>query len=148
MIKPDYDPNAFFHWMEIKVRFRDLDPLNHVNNSVFNTYLEEARIDFIRHIPEFKSSMNSGKSFILAHIELSYLKPIHFNDKLLVGSSLLTLGNSSIKGFQAIYSQHKHELKAVAETTGVWFDISANKPTRLPDIENGKKYFFKRPADG
>ena len=51
MNRPKYDPNAFFHWTTIKVRFRDLDPLNHVNNSVFNTYLEEARIDFIQHVP-------------------------------------------------------------------------------------------------
>lgn len=148
MIKPEYNPDAFFHWLEINVRFRDLDPLNHVNNSVFNTYFEEARIDFIQHIPEFKKSMNSGKSFILAHIELSYIKPVYFKEHLLVGSSVIKLGNSSIKGFQAIYSKKNRELKAVAETTGVWFDIKKNKPTRLPDLENEKQYFFKDPADG
>ena len=29
-----------------KVRFRDLDPMGHVNNAVFLTYLEQARVAF------------------------------------------------------------------------------------------------------
>ena len=47
MIRPKYDSEFFYHWTEIPVRFRDLDPLNHVNNALFNTYLEEARIQFL-----------------------------------------------------------------------------------------------------
>lgn len=148
MLKPDYNPDNFFHWTEIKVRFRDLDPLNHVNNSVFNTYLEEARIDFIREIPEFNKSMSDGKSFVLAHIELSYLKPINFGENILIGTSVKELGNSSISGFQAIYSALNHELKAVAETTGVWFDLKTNRPTRIPLIENKERYLYKSPSNG
>ena len=31
---------------EERVRFRDLDPMGHVNNAVFLTYLEQARVAF------------------------------------------------------------------------------------------------------
>ena len=31
---------------EEQVRFRDLDPMGHVNNAVFLTYLEQARVAF------------------------------------------------------------------------------------------------------
>ena len=148
MIKPDYDPKAFFHWTEITVRFRDLDPLNHVNNSVFNTYFEEARIDFINHLPEFNKSMKSGMSFILAHIEISYLKPLLFQEKLLVGSSILELGNTSIKGIQAIYSKKDKELKSVAKSVGVWFDLKNNRPAKLPTLPKSENYFFNDSTDG
>jgi acyl-CoA thioester hydrolase len=148
MYKPSFSPDRFFHWIEIDVRFRDLDPLNHVNNSVYNTYLEEARISFIREVPEFRKSMAEGRSFILAHIELSYLKPVQLGETILVGSSIKELGNSSIKGFQAIYSKETRQLKSVAETTGVWFDLKAKKPDRIPDIINKEKYIFKFPSDG
>lgn len=143
MEKPVYNPNIFFHWTEINVRFRDLDPLNHVNNAVFNTYFEEARVQFIDHIPEFKSSVQQGYSFVLVHLELDYIKPILMGETILVGSSVQEFGNSSIKGIQAIYSKEKKELKAVASTTGVWFSLKNNRPARLPNLKNREQYLFK-----
>ncbi len=143
MNKPEYNPESFFHWTELRVRFRDLDALNHVNNAVFNTYFEEARVQFIEDIPEFKSSVQSGFSFVLVHLELDYIKPILFKDTILIGSAVEEFGNSSIQGFQAIYSRHSKELKAVAKTTGVWFDLNENKPARLPELTNPDNYLFK-----
>ncbi|MEX0945081.1 MAG: thioesterase family protein [Balneolaceae bacterium] len=146
--RPIYNPDSFYHWCEMDIRFRDLDPLNHVNNAVFNTYLEEARVQFVQSVPDFRESMQEGKSFVLVHIELDYLKPIHYSDSLLIGSALVDLGNSSIKSFQAIYSKETHELKAVAETTGVWFDLASQRPSRLPAIKITEKYFFKEFNNG
>lgn len=143
MIRPDYREDRFFHWTRIPVRFRDLDPLNHVNNSVFNSYFEEARIDFIRHVPEFRNSMDTNHSFVLVHLELSYIKPILYPDSLLVGSSILEYGNSSIKALQAIYSKESKELKAVAETTGVWYSLEKGRPARLPEVSGRNQYLFK-----
>jgi len=143
MIKPEYNPESFFHWTELRVRFRDLDALNHVNNAVFNTYFEEARVQFIEDIPEFKSSVQSGFSFVLVHLELDYVKPILFKDTILIGSAVEEFGNSSIEGFQAIYSKKSKELKAVAKTTGVWFDLKKNRPARLPELKNRENYLFK-----
>lgn len=143
MIKPEYNPDLFYHWTPISVRFRDLDPLNHVNNAVFNTYFEEARIDFIRAVPEFNASMSDGYSFVLVHIEMDYIKPIYMGDNIIAGSSVEEFGNSSIKGIQAIFDDKDHELKAVAKTTGVWFNLSKNRPARLPAIKNREHYLFK-----
>lgn len=132
----------------MKVRFRDLDPLNHVNNAVFNTYFEEARVQFMDEIPELNASISSGYSFVLVHLELDYIKPILMNDTILVGSAVENFGNSSLQGFQAIYSKDVHELKAVAETTGVWFDVKNNRPAKLPELTNRDQYLFKGRTDG
>ncbi|MDX1641838.1 MAG: thioesterase family protein [Balneolaceae bacterium] len=148
MEKPTYNKKSFAHWTELPVRFRDLDALNHVNNAVFNTYFEEARINFINEIPEFKKSMSEGKSFMLVHIELDYITPIEFHETILVGTSVEEYGNTSIKGFQAIYSKNSSELKAVAKTTGVWFDLEAKKPAALPEIEDRDRYLYKIPDNG
>lgn len=145
MIQPEYNPDTFFHWTEITVRFRDLDPLNHVNNAVYNTYFEEARIRFIYEIPEFKLSLNGGQSFVLVRLELDYIKPVQIHDTLLAGSSVLEYGNTSIKAIQAIYSKSTHQLKAVAKTTGVWFDLKKQRPAKLPEITNRDQYLFTHP---
>ncbi len=148
MEKPKYHADSFAHWTELPVRFRDLDALNHVNNAVFNTYFEEARINFINEIPEFKKSMSEGKSFMLVHLELDYIKPVELHETILVGTSVEEYGNTSIKGFQAIYSKGNSELKAVAKTTGVWFDLNNQKPTQLPEIKDRDKYLYKIPDNG
>jgi acyl-CoA thioester hydrolase len=33
-----------------RVRFRDVDAMGHVNNAVFATYVEQARIEYLRHL--------------------------------------------------------------------------------------------------
>ena len=38
--------DAFKHWNTIPTRFRDLDPMGHVNSSVYFTYFEVGRTDF------------------------------------------------------------------------------------------------------
>jgi len=148
MEKPEYHKDSFTHWTELPVRFRDLDALNHVNNAVFCTYFEEARINFINEIPEFQASMSEGNSFMLVHLELDYIRPIELNETLLIGTSIEGYGNTSIKGFQAIYSKRDSELKAVAKTTGVWFDLETNRPAKLPELEDRDKYLYKIPENG
>lgn len=149
MSKIPYDPKSFYHWTEIPVRFRDLDPLNHVNNAVFFTYFEEARISFIRHVPVLRKSMRENKSFVLAKAEIDYIKPIELTDKeITVGSSVESFGNSSLEGIQAIYSKHGKELKAIARTTGVWFDLDRNRPSRLPEIPDKEQYVFQPDQNG
>lgn len=148
MIRPAYQKDQFSHWTEIKVRFRDLDPLNHVNNAVFNTYFEEARIDFIQAIPEFDRSMQQGFSFVLVHLEIDYIQPVVLGEALLVGSSVEKYGNSSINGIQAIYDEKNHTLKAVAKTTGVWYNLSKQRPARLPELPDKNQYLFKSLNNG
>lgn len=146
--RPEYHPESFPHWTELKIRFRDLDPLNHVNNAVYNTYFEEARVNFVQSVNMFHDSMTKGKSFVLVHIEIDYLKPILYGESILIGSALDSLGNSSINGFQAIFGKDNKELKAVCKTTGVWFDLKTQRPTRIPQIDDPDQYLFMEISDG
>ncbi len=139
MARPTYNPELFFHWHKIKTRFRDLDPLNHVNNAVFNSYFEEARIHLVGSVPELKNSFEEGKSFVLAKCTIEYLRPVLYPSTLLVGTGFLELGNSSIDGFQALYDADTKKLHATATTKGVWFDLKTQRPTRLPEIEGIEK---------
>lgn len=138
-----YQPDDFYHKTDIAVRFRDLDPLNHVNNAVFNTYFEEARVRFIQTVPELKNSLKDGFSFVLAHLEISYIKPVTYDEKIFVATSILSMGNSSLTGIQALFSG-QNEMKAIAETTGVWFNIKRQKPARLPELKSAEKYILSK----
>lgn len=134
MARPIYHPDLFFHWHTIKTRFRDLDPLNHVNNAVFNSYFEEARIHFVESVPELSNSFSEGKSFVLAKCTVEYIKPIIYPQTIVIGTGCLSVGNSSVEAFQAIYDQDSKKLHAVATTKGVWFDMKTQRPTRVPEV--------------
>ena len=110
MFRPDYDPKQFYHWHKVQTRFRDLDPLNHSNNAVFNTYFEEARINFTHSIPDLRNSFEEGFAFVLVKCTIEYLKPIRYPSELLIGSSVLGVGNTSLEGIQAIYEGKTKEL--------------------------------------
>lgn len=136
MIHPDYQKDLFPHWMELPVRFRDLDPLNHVNNALFSTFYEEARIEFIRGVPSFSGQLDNGFSFVLANIEINFVRPIEYPAEVIVGTGIKQLGNSSITSFQSIFTKEEKKLVSVAEASGVWFDIKRKKPARLPEVKD------------
>lgn len=140
MEKPAYQADLFPHWTTINVRFRDLDPLNHVNNAIFSTYYEEARIQFIQEVPELSQQLQQGFSFVLAQLSIDFVKPVIFPSEILIGSGVKELGNSSITSFQAIYIKKTKELASVAEASGVWFDIEKQRPSRIPEFKNNKRY--------
>ncbi len=142
MIRPDYHEMLFPHWTTIPIRFRDLDPLNHVNNAIFSTYYEEARIEFIQEINKLASELKNGFSFVLANIEIEFIRPVEYPNNILIGSGIKSLGNSSITSFQAIYTGDEKKLASVAEAHGVWFDLNKQRPARIPDIPNTEKYIL------
>lgn len=136
MFKPEYDTDFFPHWITLSIRFRDLDPLNHVNNAIFNTFYEEARIGFIRDLPDFANQLQNGFSFVLAHLQIDFIRPVTYPAQLLVGSGIKSLGHTSITSFQAIYTEESKQLVSVAESSGVWFDLSRQRPAKIPDVDN------------
>lgn len=143
MFRPSYDPDLFFHWHKVETRFRDLDPLNHANNAVFNTYFEEARINFTQNIPDLMDSFKQGFAFVLVKCTIEYLKPIRYPATLLIGSSIKEIGNTSVDAIQAIFDSETKQLHGIAQTKGVWYDSKKQRPTRIPDVENLDKMILK-----
>jgi len=135
-----YDPQTFSHWHQLAVRFRDLDPLNHVNNAIFNTYFEESRIEYFRSIPVLLEDLRKDRSFVLVHISIDYFDTISYPASLTIGARFESAGNTSLRVRQACYDETTKVLKAVCESVLVWYDIVENKPVKLPDIPESELY--------
>ncbi|MFY0685480.1 MAG: acyl-CoA thioesterase [Balneola sp.] len=148
MIKPDYDPDFFYHWHKLTVRFSDVDALQHVNNAIFNTYYEESRLRFLGEYFKMNKEFHEGRSFVMVRSEIEYLGQIKFPDSILIGTGISKVGNSSLDAFQAIYHSETKKLLSVANTTGVWFDINNQRPVRLPEIKDLDAMLIKSDQDG
>ena len=117
------------HHYELKTRWRDIDSFGHVNNAVFLTYIEDARILFFRRwkITEMK------KSLIVASIKIDYLQQIDHPSDLIVGQKISRIGNSSFDIQSAIFLNNDPKPAANSVVSCVCFDYQQNKSVPVYD---------------
>jgi len=120
--------SEFNYEVEMPVRFRDLDPMGHVNNAAYATYLEQARIEYVENVVE-KPLLETGA--VVASLELNFEHPIEYDDTVTVAVGVDELGTSSIPVTYEIRANG--EVAATAETTMVLYDHEAGEPHPIPD---------------
>lgn len=117
--------------MPIEVRFRDLDSFGHVNNAVYLTYFESARLAWWATV--VGTPALSAVPFILARAEVDYRAPANLGMTLEVTARCLSLGRSSfVMGFEA-REQGSGRLLAEARKVLVHYDYATLKSSPLPD---------------
>ena len=116
----------------LRVRFRDLDAYNHVNNAVYLTYFEEARIAFITAIG-LRDLFSPERSTVIAHAEVDYRAPALFGDQLDIEVTVGEVRNSSYALHYRIIRRSDGKLIATGKTVQVCFNFALNAPTRLPE---------------
>src|SRR6188508_2977250 len=75
--------NPFVH--RDQVRFRDCDAMGHVNNAVYSTYLEEARIGVLGDLFDF----------ILARVEIDFRAELRMGEEIEVRTRCSRIGTKS-----------------------------------------------------
>ena len=123
---------AFRH--QIEVRFRDCDPMGHVNNAVYLTYLEQARFAHWREIwgMNFERLPEGTPGVILAHAEIDYRRPAKYGDHLEVRISLESIGRTSFAYRYEIVDSAEN-LVATARSVQVMYDYGTSKPVPMTD---------------
>ena len=115
--------------VELPVRYRDLDTLGHVNNAVYSTYLEQARIRYFDRVLEVPFE---GREMVLAHVDVDFRRPIALEDgSVRVACGVTDLGESSIGMAYRVYAGEASEPAATAESVQVAWDGDGPRP--LPD---------------
>ena len=128
----------------LHVRFSDCDPLGHVNNAAYSTYLEQTRIELWRRQAglELRQAAGTGgtrgESFILARTEIDFRSEAHDGDELEVRLSLERFGRSSATYVYEIVEAETGRLVAEARSVQVWYDYEARKPVPLSDAVKAK----------
>lgn len=115
----------------VEVRFRDLDALGHVNNAVFLTYLESARIAYWLEL--VGRDRLEGIEMILARVEIDYRSPAYYRDQLDVGVRIATLRRSSFSMAFRIVERSGPRLVAEGSKVLVHYDYAAGRSSPVPD---------------
>jgi len=114
---------TFVH--EETVRFRDLDSLGHMNNAVYATFLEQARIAFLAPLGAHVTGM------ILARLEIDFRAQVSFGDTVEIE---VVTGRIGTKSFELAYTMRVREtVVAEAKTVLVAYDYRSERSIEIPD---------------
>ena len=117
---------------QLDVRWRDLDAFNHVNNSNYLTYLEEARLQWLSHVPG--PWFDDHAMPVMAAVQLNYRRPIEWPAQLRVELFCERLGGSSMTiGHRILDAGHVDRLYGDGHVVMVWMDPATGKPGPLPE---------------
>ena len=109
------------------VRFRDLDPMGNVNNAVYATYIEHARIKY------YESLLNislADVDTVIVHLEIDYIKSLQLGETVEVSLSISSIGTSSVTMDYVL--TNGSEKVATAKTVQVLLDGKTGTSTPIP----------------
>jgi len=116
----------------LSVRWRDLDAFNHVNNSKFLSYLEEARLRWMVTLPGEWIDENVAPVVAAAHV--NYRRPIAWPNEIVVELFVERLGNTSLTiGHRILDRDDDTVLFADGNVVMVWIDKQRGQPAALPE---------------
>ncbi len=120
--------DEFDYTTDVELRYRDLDTMGHVNNAIYVTFLEQARMRYFQDIIGVPTKHISG---VIAHLEIDYLRPITADDEVSVAMRVADIGTTSLTMEQEVRADD--EPAATAEVVQVVFDEDGEQPRPIPD---------------
>ncbi len=103
---------------KVNIRFSDLDLFGHVNNAVYLTYYEEARVSYFDEVVGYDYDW-SKEGVILARIEVDFLIPILFTDEIFIRTNCCRVGTKSFDLAYEMYKMKDGEEIMVSSATSV-----------------------------
>ena len=124
------DPGTYPIWTKDSIRYRDLDPNEHVNNGAINEYFEDGRVRFRQdYLMPVAFDILSG--FALARFTVEYHRPLFFPGDVDIGTAITRIGRTSYTLIQGLFRDG--ECVASAEVVSVLIDRDTGTPTPIPD---------------
>lgn len=133
------DIKDFKHKTKIKIRFSDLDAMQHVNNATYLTFLEEARIDYFNCLFNRKRDSLDFKA-VVGRIEINYIYPIVLGDDVEVLTRVSKIGTKSFDVEHIITIKKNNEFipAATSVTKLVYYDYKTKVTKVIPDEAKAK----------
>ncbi|KRB09009.1 thioesterase [Lysobacter sp. Root690] len=129
---PEPAPNPALIRVPLSVRWRDLDAFNHVNNSKFLSYLEEARLRWMVTLPGH--GMDDHVAPVVAAAHLNYRRPIEWPNELEVELFVERLGTTSLSiGHRIVGANDSSALYCDGNVVLVWIHRETGQPAALPE---------------
>lgn len=119
--------------IQLRVRRYEMDELGHVNNAVYQQYLEHVAVEHSDSLGwTIGRYREVGGVFVLRRMEIEYLRPAVAGDTLDVSTWVHAMhGPRAIRQY-AIRKHGETQPIVTAEALWVWVDLATMRPARIP----------------
>lgn len=114
----------------IRVSYSDTDQMGFVHHSNYLKYYETARWNLFRHLGiPYKEIEETGTLLPVVSIEMQYLKPAFYDEKLVIETSIVSVKGAKLTLDYKILNGH-HELINTATITLAFVNGHSKKPCK------------------
>ena len=120
------------HQLVIPIRWGDMDPMAHVNNTLYFRYLEVARLDWFGKIGCMPDPAGQGP--VIVNAFCNFYRQLEFPGDILVRMYASDPGRSSFESWVTIERVDRPGVvSADGGATTVWVDFPRQKSLPMPD---------------
>jgi acyl-CoA thioester hydrolase len=115
------------------MRWGDMDPLGHVNNTVYFRYMEQARIEWLYQLTASQGGGYVGDSGpVIVNASCTFLEPLVYPGDVHVRMLLGEPGRSSVGSFYELLCNGRTYAEGAARI--VWIDMASRRAVPLPAV--------------
>jgi acyl-CoA thioester hydrolase len=139
----------FHHRVSITVRFADTDAMRHVNNALYLTYCETARIRYWTDVTGERFGPEAGvEGLILAEARITYRAQTFYGEEVAVESRATRIGRTSFTLEHRLTARQpdgdaEARLVAVSDSVLVRYDYELERAVPLTDEHIGAMEAFE-----
>ena len=117
----------------IPVAWGDMDAFQHVNNTRYFRYFEDARIAYMERTGVADLSAATGLGPIMAQTTCRFKAPLTYPDEVQCGARVVSVGQHSFKMELKLVSVALHRVAAVGTAVMVAYDYVEGRKALLPE---------------
>ncbi|RRJ85432.1 acyl-CoA thioesterase [Aestuariirhabdus litorea] len=110
-----------------------MDAFQHVNNTVYFRYFEDARIAYFERAGVMDSMASSGQGPILASTQCRFRAPLTYPDSVRISARIESIADDRFTMRYRIWSHKLDCVAAEGEGVIVYFDYRAGAKCSIPD---------------
>lgn len=128
----------FKHKLPIQIRFVDIDKLGHVNNAVYHSYFEIARVAYFDEVVGERVDWQK-QGMILANANVNFKIPVRLSDKVICYTTVSKVGTKSFELSNKLVIKNGNEELIAATATYVIVCMNYETKQSIPVPESWKK---------
>jgi acyl-CoA thioester hydrolase len=116
-----------------RVEWRDIDPMNHVNNATYLSYIDDCGVSVtVAHGWPMSRMFDEGFGIVARRHHIEYRIPAVLDDEIELATWVYGMRSASATRHYTITRPADGELLARANTVYVWINVESGQPIRVP----------------
>ena len=125
------DRGTFRNWLPVTIRYADLDPIGHVNNTAMPMFFEEARCTLI--YPVLQANGRTNLDLVLVRTVIEYVKEISYPATVEVGTKVHRVGTKSLHMVHGVFDKASGACVGTGECILVIFNQQSRASVAPPE---------------